>query len=86
MRPYEGPQVDPTSGHPLRADAKRRIMWENIKFQVFRLSNGTILQARSEIEAGAYENKGAELVDTVYYDEGIEFDHDRYQEPGQQGR
>lgn len=93
MRPYQGPQVDPVTGFPLREDAKRRIMWEGlrddygnwivpaIKVQVFRLSNGTILQARSEIEAGAYLNKGAELVDTIYHDENIEFNYEAYQDP-----
>ena len=37
--------------------------WADGYRQVFRLPNGAVLVARDEIEAGAYANKGAELVD-----------------------
>lgn len=67
-RGYEGPDRDDHNAR-IRGDEKLRIEWSRIKAQVFRLSNGVILTAHSEIEAGAYRNKGATLVDTVYKDD-----------------
>lgn len=39
--------------------------WSHRK-EVYRLDNGAILIAKSEVEAGAYANKGAKHVDTIY--------------------
>lgn len=67
-RGYEGPDRDERNAR-IKPDEKQRLEWQTIKFQTFRLSNGVILHARSEVEAGAYRNKGATLVDTVYRDD-----------------
>lgn len=56
-------------GRPMKKDEIRRMQWESIRTQTFRLPNGVILHARSEIEAGAYENNGAVIVDTIYKDD-----------------
>lgn len=67
-RGYAGPDKDEHNAR-IKGDEKQRIEWDQIKVQVFRLQNGVILQAHSEVEAGAYRNKGAVLVDTVYKDD-----------------
>lgn len=67
-RGYDGPTRD-DHGTKIKGDDLQRIEWNLIKVQVFRLQNGVILQAHTEIEAGAYRNKGAVLVDTVYRDD-----------------
>lgn len=40
--------------------------WERGKKEVYLLENGATLIARSEVEAGAYANKGGKLVDVIY--------------------
>jgi hypothetical protein len=54
---FDGPNLDET-------DAGNEVDWRHRK-EVYRLDNGAVLIAGSEIEAAAYVNKGAELVDVI---------------------
>lgn len=60
----EQPMPEPDRDTGLRHASEEE--WEPGRREVFLLDNGSTLIARSEVEAGAYLNGGAKLVDVIF--------------------